>query len=220
MTVPRHFAGNGWHCAVFARSGPGRSLDDPTVVRHLGERAAADPTARGWYEPDGRPRFPGLQVSISHDVGLLCVATSTTGAVGVDLCGPVDVSVADRLSRRWFPAHAHAWAALPAWQRCVRWQRLWASTEAVAKAAGIPLLRGIVRIEIGAASARVAGVADAHWQLDHRRLAAGHVVVALRSPRPSLAGDSLSGPVSRAPARRPVRALERAGDRRRPGPRA
>lgn len=170
-----------WRCDVVEWTSRGRSLFDGQVVEHLTRatgRAAAATTDR--YLADGSPCHPGVHLSVSHEVGLLCLAWSTTAPVGVDLCGPVPQAVADRLVARWLGRAAAASVDHRGVDRPREFAQLWASVEAVAKANRAPLLPTVARIVVAERTAYIDGLPDSACTLWHQRMDVGHLTVALR----------------------------------------
>ncbi|HET6989212.1 MAG TPA: 4'-phosphopantetheinyl transferase superfamily protein [Kribbella sp.] len=86
------------------------------------------------HDPDGRPRIPGLAVSISHTHRLLAVAASYDGPLGVDVEEAYPREVRG-LALRWFdPVELEWMAAQP--DELTAFLQLWTAKEAVGKALG------------------------------------------------------------------------------------
>lgn len=106
------------------------------------------------HEPGGRPRLAGdptggavglparLHVAVSHGRGVVAVALSLAGPVGVDV-EVVRPLPAVALARRWFPIDEADWVAghSPA-DRTRAFLALWTAKEAVGKALGTGLRGG------------------------------------------------------------------------------
>ncbi|WP_018350595.1 4'-phosphopantetheinyl transferase family protein [Longispora albida] len=97
------------------------------------------------YEPGGRPLLTGvsgLHVSVSHGRGLVAVAVSAAGPVGVDAEAQRSLPVAG-LARRWLlPAeaawvHGHEEAG-----QALAFLKLWTAKEAMGKALGLGMREG------------------------------------------------------------------------------
>ena len=89
------------------------------------------------HDVDGRPRIPGLAVSISHTHHLVAVAASYDGPVGVDVEEVYPREVRG-LAERWFhPAELEWMASQP--DELVAFLHLWTAKEAVGKAVGTGL---------------------------------------------------------------------------------
>ncbi|MCX5116654.1 4'-phosphopantetheinyl transferase superfamily protein [Micromonospora sp. NBC_00362] len=105
------------------------------------------------HDRDGRPvvrvaEVTGsveLAVSVSRTAGLVVVAASRAGAVGVDV-ERIRPLPALALARRWFPPTELAWLGdRPEAGRTVDFLRLWTAKEAVGKALGRGLRGGGLR---------------------------------------------------------------------------
>ncbi|MEV6924372.1 4'-phosphopantetheinyl transferase superfamily protein [Dactylosporangium sp. NPDC051485] len=90
--------------------------------------------------PNGKPGVAGLQVNLSHAGEHALIAVTETRPVGVDLQDLGPAPAVDALARRFFPP---AEAALVAAGGPAEFARLWARKEAVLKAAGDRLMRGL-----------------------------------------------------------------------------
>ncbi|MFI1254530.1 4'-phosphopantetheinyl transferase family protein [Streptomyces netropsis] len=100
-------------------------------------------------EPGGRPRLggaaEGLHVSVSHCAGVVAVALSRLGPVGVDVerLRPLP---AVALGRRWFSAAEARWLAdRPALEQPAAFLWLWTHKEAIGKVRGVGLSDGGLR---------------------------------------------------------------------------
>ena len=111
------------------------------------------------HEPSGRPYIQGItvHVSLSHTRGVVAVAASTAGPVGIDV-EVVRPFAFEPLARRWFPGPENEWIA-----RCVPAERsaaflwLWTRKEALGKVVG----RGLAG---GSGLEREVGVPE-HWPI-------------------------------------------------------
>lgn len=107
----------------------------------------AEREVRLTHEPSGRPRLGGsaeqLHTSVSHcRGGLIAVALSRSGPVGVDV-EPARAVPALELARKWFAPDETSWLeALPADRRPGAFLWLWTSKEAAGKALGTGLRAG------------------------------------------------------------------------------
>ncbi len=98
------------------------------------------------HEPAGRPRLTGdaegIHLSVSHSRGVVAVAVTALGPVGVDL-ELVRSVTALAVARRWFGDSEVAWlAGQPAGQQGEAFLGLWTQKEAIAKALGTGLRGG------------------------------------------------------------------------------
>jgi len=85
------------------------------------------------------PDHPPAWVSLSYGPGVLAVAASTAGPVGIDVEGPTRPEV-DRLADRWFDPDEAAWLRTqPATDRPTAFLLLWTAKEALGKALGTGL---------------------------------------------------------------------------------
>lgn len=124
----------------------GRVLARHLLAAELGCPPAEVPLT---VNPRGRPGVPGdpVTVSVAHAAGLIAVAVSRDGAVGIDLesarrppsalawvCSPAE--------RRWL-------AALPPADRPAGFVRLWTRKEACMKAAGTGIDRRLADVHCG-----------------------------------------------------------------------
>lgn len=103
-------------------------------------------------EPAGRPIVVGpaehAHVSLAHTTGLIAVAVSTAGQVGVDAEGPRQVDTI-RLARRWLAVRDVRWlVSLPEHERTEAFLWLWTHKEALGKMAGIGLRGDSLRAEV------------------------------------------------------------------------
>jgi 4'-phosphopantetheinyl transferase len=86
------------------------------------------------HEESGRPVVDGLAVSLSHARGLVAVAASRRGPVGVDLESRREFEI-DGMARRWFDPTELTWLYQQSDQvEAFLW--LWTAKEAVGKALG------------------------------------------------------------------------------------
>ncbi|MBR7835539.1 4'-phosphopantetheinyl transferase superfamily protein [Actinospica durhamensis] len=133
--------------------------------------------------PDSAPRA-GIEVNLSHSGSLCAVAVSATRPVGVDvqrLCPGMDVAA---MARRYFaaPEVAFVLADTSPEVRSSRFIRLWARKEAMVKAAGGRLLRGM---PVSVLDRSVVDFDDrAHRLADLTAPAGFHAAVALGGDRP------------------------------------
>ncbi|GAA2365710.1 4'-phosphopantetheinyl transferase family protein [Dactylosporangium salmoneum] len=90
--------------------------------------------------PNGKPEVAGLQVNLSHAGEHALIAVTETRPVGVDLQDLGPAPAVEALARRFFPpGEAESVAA----HGPAEFARLWARKEAVLKAAGDRLMRGL-----------------------------------------------------------------------------
>ena len=94
-------------------------LDETAVLRH---------------EASGRPVIDGLAVSVSHARGLVAVAASRVGPVGVDVESRREFEI-NGMARRWFDPTEVAWLYRQP-DPLDAFLRLWTAKEAVGKALG------------------------------------------------------------------------------------
>lgn len=95
------------------------------------------------HDDTGRPRIPGLAVSISYSHQLVAVAASYEGPLGIDLeeVRPRDV---DPIANRWFAPQELEWMERQP-DRVRAFLQLWTAKEAVGKALGTGLENGGLR---------------------------------------------------------------------------
>jgi phosphopantetheinyl transferase len=86
------------------------------------------------HEASGRPVIDGLAVSISHARGLVAVAASRCGPIGVDVESRREFEI-DGMARRWFDPVEMTWLYQQA-DPLAAFLRLWTAKEAVGKALG------------------------------------------------------------------------------------
>jgi 4'-phosphopantetheinyl transferase len=110
-----------------ARLAVGRAASGQPIVR-----AVADQAEQVW-------------VSLSYGPGVLAVAASRTGPVGIDVEGPTRPEVV-RLAERWFDPDEAAWVRdQPAAEQPTAFLLLWTAKEALGKALGTGLRGGGLR---------------------------------------------------------------------------
>jgi 4'-phosphopantetheinyl transferase len=133
----------------------GAVRDERAVARLLLLRAAAArlgvAPSEVWveYEPAGRPRLggagAGLHVSLSHGRGVVAVALTTVGPVGVDVEALRSLPTVG-LARRFFAVEEADWVReCPAGERDAAFLGLWTCKEAMGKALGTGLRAGGMR---------------------------------------------------------------------------
>ena len=86
------------------------------------------------HEVSGRPVIDGLFVSVSHARGLVAVAASRVGPVGVDVESRREFEI-DGMARRWFDPVEVSWLYQQP-DQLDAFLRLWTAKEAVGKALG------------------------------------------------------------------------------------
>jgi 4'-phosphopantetheinyl transferase len=86
------------------------------------------------HEVSGRPVIDGLAVSLSHARGLIAVAASRHGPLGVDVESRREFEI-DGMARRWFDPVEVSWLYRQA-DPLDAFLRLWTAKEAVGKALG------------------------------------------------------------------------------------
>lgn len=95
------------------------------------------------HDDTGRPRIPGLAVSISYSHRLVAVAASYDGPLGIDL-EEVRPRATDRIANRWFAPQELRWMERQP-DRLRAFLQLWTAKEAVGKALGPGLANGGLR---------------------------------------------------------------------------
>ncbi|WP_238011100.1 4'-phosphopantetheinyl transferase superfamily protein [Dactylosporangium sp. AC04546] len=111
--------------------------------RIVADRLAIAPAGVRWIRGvNGKPELDGgsLRVNLSHSGDLILVALTAARAVGVDLQQVLPTLDVAAMAARFFPAGE---AALVAADGPERFAELWARKEAVVKAAGDRLTRGL-----------------------------------------------------------------------------
>ena len=142
------------------------------------------PSVAGPYAGPRTGPHAGIEVNLSHSGSLCAVAVSTARPVGVDvqrLCPGMDVAA---MARRYFapPEVAFVLSAASPAVRSNRFIRLWARKEAMVKAAGGRLLRGM---PVSVLDRSVVDFDDrAHRIADLTAPAGFHAAVALGGDRP------------------------------------
>lgn len=108
----------------------------------VGRAASGQPTVRAEADRAGTDQ---AWVSLSYGPGVLAVAASRAGPVGIDVEGPIRPE-ALRLAGRWFDPDEAAWLRdQPAGGRPVAFLLLWTAKEALGKALGTGLRGGGLR---------------------------------------------------------------------------
>ena len=129
--------------------------------------------------PDGRPYVEGdVGFSLSHTRSLAAIAVAD-GAVGIDVEAVCPPEQAARVARGFPPDEARALAALEGPELVQRFLAHWTAKEAVAKAAGMPLLRAVREVELDAAGQRL--LRDG-WTLRLLSLIPSRVALAVAAP--------------------------------------
>ena len=95
------------------------------------------------HDDAGRPRIPGLAVSISYSHRFLAVAASYDGPLGIDL-EEVRPREVDPIANRWFTPQELEWMSGQS-DRLRAFLQLWTAKEAVGKALGTCLENGGLR---------------------------------------------------------------------------
>ncbi|GIH06772.1 hypothetical protein Rhe02_48390 [Rhizocola hellebori] len=142
----------GWDCiTVLCSSEPG---DQRALARRLIVEAAAELGVRAQVrsEASGQPVISGsprpLHVSITHTRGLVAVAVTGLGAVGLD-AEPLRQLDAIPLAAKWFNAAEVRWLGeVEPGARSTGFLQLWVRKEAVGKALGHGLRRHGLRREV------------------------------------------------------------------------
>jgi 4'-phosphopantetheinyl transferase len=115
------------------------------------DRLGVGPHEIRWeYGPDGKPGTAGLSVNLSHSGAVTLVAVTSARDVGVDVQLLAPGLDAAGMARRYFTAEEAALVTgheHPG-ERSRVFARIWARKEAVIKAAGTRLMRGI-RVPVG-----------------------------------------------------------------------
>ena len=149
----------------------------------LGRVLGVAPRDVGWkLGPQGKPATDGAEFSLSHSGDLSLIAVSAQRPVGVDIQEVVHDLDVTSLSRRFFP-EAEAAEVLSAPDPGPAFARLWARKEAVIKAQGDRLMRGL-RIPVQGNRSEVTGHPQA---LSYR-------VTDLPAPEGFQAAVALAGP--------------------------
>ena len=86
------------------------------------------------HDASGRPMVDGLEVSLSHARGLVAVAASRVGPIGVDVESHREFEI-DGMARRWFDPAEVTWLYRQP-DPLDAFLRLWTAKEAVGKALG------------------------------------------------------------------------------------
>lgn len=131
-------ASSGYIDAIVKRKNPRSTLESLSalvLLASLLKKAGADThTLSLLREESGRPFFKesALDFSISHSRGIVAVALSDSGRVGIDIeAAEIDAKKAAQISRRYFGRDEEISPR--------ELLRLWTEKEAVAKLYGIPL---------------------------------------------------------------------------------
>jgi len=134
--------------------------------------------------PQGKPATSGAEFSLSHSGDLSLIAVSARRPVGVDIQEVVDGLDVTGLSGRFFP-ETEAAEVLAAPEPGVAFARLWARKEAVIKAQGDRLMRGL-RIPVQGRRSEVTGHPQAlSYRVTDLPAPAGfQAAVALAGPEP------------------------------------
>ena len=162
------------------------------------------------YSAFGRPSVqadgsrPALQFSVSHSGALIALAFAREARVGIDVERVRTSTDCDAISARFFtPAEQASLAALAPADRIDAFFACWTRKEAVLKAVGLGISRGLGRVEVSChpgAAARVvrsllAEVDPAGWALLDLAAPAGYrsaLAVSMAEPRVSLVGEALA----------------------------
>ena len=101
------------------------------------------------HRPGGQPYLIGAltdtHISVSHGRGVVAVALSPAGPIGIDI-ETVRPLPAPALSRRYFPTTEAEWLeGLPALDQAAAFLWLWSAKEAIGKARGVGLRHGGAR---------------------------------------------------------------------------
>jgi 4'-phosphopantetheinyl transferase len=157
----------------------------------LARRGNCDPRDVG-LAPDGhgrptviRPRrLRGYHFSISHARGLVGVAVSPAGPIGLDL-EPLDrrIAVTSLTDNVLAACEYDALRGLPAEVARTRFLRLWTLKEAYLKARGIGLAGSLaaVAFDLDPLVATLLADDDAPWSFEQRTWPTGHIVAVCRA---------------------------------------
>ncbi|MDX2525285.1 4'-phosphopantetheinyl transferase family protein [Streptomyces europaeiscabiei] len=176
------------HCEFVAV----RAMTRIMLGRYLGMPPTAVPLRCG---PWGKPEIavPGntVRFNVSHSGGLALLAIAVQVEVGVDVEGHRPRGNGERLAARYFPAAESAWlGSLAPAEREAAFLRLWTRKEAVVKATGERLARGLRLPVTGSAPVLVrdpAGALPGAWRLLDLEVPAGYVAtLAVPSSGPSV----------------------------------
>jgi 4'-phosphopantetheinyl transferase len=124
------------------------------VGAHLGvppARVEIDRTCPGCGGQHGKPRLPGLHVSVSHSAGAVAVAVGPDGPLGIDVeeIGPHDPAELERLADDVLaPEERAELARLTGRNRTRGFTAYWTRKEAVVKATGDGIGVGLDRIVV------------------------------------------------------------------------
>ncbi|MFN0285180.1 MAG: 4'-phosphopantetheinyl transferase family protein [Kineosporiaceae bacterium] len=145
-----------------------RAVQRLVAARYLGgvpdDVVVSRRCARCGHPGHGRPHVPGrsgYDYSVAHSGGLVLVAVTHRGRVGVDLevgRRPYDESGVARLVCT--PAERARLAALPDADRRARFRALWVRTEAVLKLSGAGIVAGRAALDVPASDGMVRLPAD------------------------------------------------------------
>lgn len=112
---------------------------DPTLLR-IGTGSHGKPTL---------PDHPGLDVNVAHSGGLVAVAVTRMGAVGVDVERMEEDRATPDIAARFFaPEETAALAGLPPGARGVAFFETWTRKEAFLKATGLGITRGLASFAV------------------------------------------------------------------------
>jgi 4'-phosphopantetheinyl transferase len=107
------------------------------------------------YAAFGRPWLPPavgrspLQFSVSHSAGRIALAFTRDARVGIDIERMRATAECDAIAARFFaPAEQAALASLPAAERVAAFFACWTRKEALLKAIGLGISRGLNRVEV------------------------------------------------------------------------
>ncbi len=174
----------------------------------VGRAASGQPTVRAGADRAGADR---AWVSLSYGPGVLAVAASRGGPVGIDVEGPTRPEVV-RLADRWFDPAEAAWLRdQPADARPAAFLLLWTAKEALGKALGTGLRGGGLRRRLPlppVADGSFRALPDGLW-LAHPAVAAPLVLaVAAGTPATAIvlhpAGDLLGADAAHSAAPDPL----------------
>jgi len=179
-TLPRHERDRAARYAGHRRAEfvAGRVLARQLLAAELGCATADVPMT---VTPAGRPCVAGdrLTFSVAHAAGLVAVALSRDGTVGIDL--ESDSRAPAAVAWSCSPAERHWLAALPPADRRTGFVRLWTRKEACLKAAGTGINRRLAEVHCG--TGRAGTWRDVSWR--EVELGPGYIAaIALRPATP------------------------------------
>jgi phosphopantetheinyl transferase len=158
-----------------APAGADRRSEAHDLLRALAGTLVDDPVLR--HDTAGRPRIPGLAVSITYSDGLIAVAASYDGPLGIDL-EDIRPRAFAPLANRWFDPHELEWMAEQP-DQLTAFLHLWTAKEAVGKALGLGLRKSGLRRRIP--------LGDSSLAVTHEFVGGAVLAIAAPAPAPGFA---------------------------------